>query len=161
MTKQYEDCYNKSKKICEIFKTWFIIPWITYFIATSIKRKHVLSPWLQDAEETEVEKKLLPAIYYMLYNVFQGISLLVAYISALKMNIYHQTYYASLRKTQLSLHKSNTQYALADIFHIEKKEQYDFVPHVAFTQIKIPIDNPLYVIFLLLGTFFMVCGTLC
>ena len=160
LSKQYEQRGKNSQIICEIFKTWFIVPWITYFIATSIKTKHVLSPWLQDPEEVEVEKKLLPAIYYMLYNIFQVISLLVAYISGLKMNIYHQTYYASLRKTQLSSPKSNTQYTLARILHIEKKEQYDFVPHVAFTQIKIPMDNPLYVIFLLLGIFFTVCGTL-
>ena len=160
LSKQYEQRGQRSQIICEIFKTWFIVPWITYFIATSIKTKNVLSPWLQDEEEIEVERKLLPAIYYMLYNIFQVISLLVAYISGLKMNTYHQTYYASLRKTQLSPHKSHSQHALARIMYIEKKEQYDFVPHVAFTQIKIQMDNPLYVIFLLLGIFFTVCGAL-
>ena len=160
LSTQYEQRGQKSEIICEIFKTWFIVPWITYFIATSIKTKHVLGPWLQDEEETEVEKKLLPAIYYMLYNVFQVTSLLVAYISGLKMNTYHQMYYASLRKIQLSPHKNHSQHALARIMHIEKKEQYDFVPHVAFTHIKIQMDNPLYVIFLLLGIFFTVCGAL-
>ena len=161
LSKQYDERGEKSQQVGEIFKTWFIVPWITFFIATSIKTKNVLSPWLQVEEAKEVDKELLPAVYYMMYNIFQVISLLVAYVSALKMNTHHHTYYTALRKKQLNAYKKNTsRQALARILHIEKKEQYDFIPHVAFTHIKIHMDSPLYVIFLLLGVFFAICGAL-
>jgi len=160
LSQRYDECGKKSQQVGEIFKTWFIIPWITFFIATSIKTKNVLSPWLQVEEEKEVDKEVLPAVYYMMYNIFQVISLLVAYISALKMNTHHETYYYTLRKQQMNTYDSRSRQALARILHMEKKEQYDFIPHVAFTHIQIHMDSPLYVIFLLLGVFFTICGAL-
>lgn len=160
LSQQYEDCGKKSQQIGEIFKMWFIVPWITFFIATSVKTRDVLGPWLQDKEEKEDDEQLLPAVYYMTYNIFQVISLLVAYITALKMNSHHDLYYELLRKKQLSAYKSSSRRAFARIMYIEKNKKYDFVPRVAFTDIKIRMENPLYVILLLLGIFFTIGGAL-
>lgn len=159
LSQNYHQCGKKSQIICDIFKTWFIVPWLTYFIATSIKTTDVLTPWLKDEQQT-VEKKLLPAIYYFMYNIFQLISLLVGYLCGLKMNTYHHVYYAAMRRAQLNAFNSNSRRAFARMIRTQKTEQYDFIPHVAYAHVKIPMDNPLYILFLLLGIFFTVGGAL-
>ena len=76
------------------------------------------------------------------------------------MNSHHDLYYELLRKKQLSAYKSSSRRAFARIMYIEKNKKYDFVPRVAFTDIKIRMENPLYVILLLLGIFFTIGGAL-
>lgn len=160
LSQNYHQHGKKSRMFCDIFKTWFIVPWLTYFIATSIKTTDVLTPWLKDEQKIEVEKKLLPAIYYIMYNIFQLISLLVGYLCGLKMNTYHHDYYAAMRRAQLNAFNSNSRRAFARMIRTQKTEQYDFIPHVAYAHLKIPMDNPLYILFLLLGIFFTVGGAL-
>ena len=160
LSQNYHQRGKKCQIICEIFKAWFIVPWITYFIATSIKTTNVLSPWLKDEQEIQVEKRLLPAIYYIMYNIFQLIALLVGYLCGLKINAYHHVYYASMRRAQRNAFNSSSRRAFAHIIRTQKIEQYDFIPHVAYAYLKIPMDNPLYMLFLLLGIFFTVGGAL-
>ena len=76
------------------------------------------------------------------------------------MNAYHHVYYASMRRAQRNAFNSSSRRALAHIIRTQKIEQYDFIPHVAYAYLKIPMDNPLYMLFLLLGIFFTVGGAL-
>lgn len=138
-----------------VFHTWYLIPWIAFFIATSVKTTRVLKPWSKKAGDVT----LLASFYYMLYSINQVVSLGVVYICGLKINGYHHRFFQRMKNKlkQPGSAKSNCTCDSSSVF-IEKDEDFDFVPHLV--GIKVPIENPMYVVFLFLGIFLYVCGSL-
>lgn len=155
LSRQYEESGKQAQQVGEIFKTWFILPWIAFLISNYVKAELVLSPWVQGDEEKDLGvQHWLATFYYMVYAILQVILILVQYVTALKMNTDHGEYYGKLREKQLNAHKSNNRRVMACMMAIKKNEQYDFVPHLPVISINVPLNNAFYVITTLLGMFF-------
>ena len=152
---KYEQIGENVELITRIFQTWFTLPWIIFFISVSAETKNVLKPWSNGEELSAIS-----TLHYTVYNVNQTLSLLVPYLCGLKMNMFHEKFYKELREKQMAAHQSSSCRGLARIMHIEKEQNYDFVSRVWGTSIKIQMSSPLYVVFLLIGIFFTVCGSL-
>lgn len=152
---KYEQIGQEVERITQIFQTWFMLPWIIFFISVSAETKNVLKPWANGEELSAIS-----TLHYTVYNVNQILSLLVPYLCGLKMNMFHDKFYKELREEQMAADQSCSCRGLARIMHIEKEQNYDFVARVWGTSIKIQMNSPLYVIFLLIGIFFTVCGSL-
>ena len=161
LTKKYSKRGHEVQKITEIFQTWFVIPWITFFVASSIKVTDVISPWLiVEHSEKGTTASDLPAIYYMMYNLFQVISLFLASIFGQMMNSYHEKFYQQMREEQLRRAENKSRRSLSRMMMIEKNDKYDFVSRVWGTSIKIHLKSPFYVLILLVGIFFTVSTAL-
>ena len=149
----YDETGDKVKEILKIFQTWFIIPWVTFFIALSLDVNYTLQPWNDNSNTART--------YYLLYSINQLITLFVPFLCATFINKYHCNFYKCMKKDLLHGYDSASQQAFACVqFNIEKEEEYDFTPRILFTDIEIRVDGPLYALFLLLGLFFAVCKPL-
>ena len=152
-TKGYRKTGDTVKGIVSVFQTWYMIPWVIFFIASSLDVKRILQPWSDDS--------IMAQIYYLLYSINQLVTLLVPFLFATFINVYHHEFYKCMKKDLLYGCESASQQAFAHMqFNIEKEEEFDFVARIPCTGITIHVDSPLYVLFLLLGLFFTVCSTL-
>ena len=152
---RYEQVGQKVECITQIFQTWFMIPWIIFFIVASAETNNVLKPWSDGETVTTIS-----ALHYTIYSVNQILSLLVPYLCGLKMNMFHSKFHEDLRNEQMAEDQTSSRRALARIMYIEKIERFDFVSRVWGTNIKIRMSSPLYVVFLLIGIFFTICSSL-
>ena len=155
---KYQDIGKKVNEIEKLFQAWFIIPWIIYLIASSLKTYNILRPWkLKDYND-------IPAsdVYYLLYNINQFITLLIPYICARAMNSYHHDYYKHMREHQLNRFRDDpSRFSMARQLLIEKNTiKFDFIPRIPGTSITINVGNPLYIILLLTGLFLSVAKSL-
>ena len=150
LARVYRENGQLVETINELFQTWFIFPWITYVIATSLEVGNVLQPW-QDS--SEVLTSYYPKMYYLMYNINQLISLLVPYLCAKKMEGDHKDYFKRMKKQRFSIKYGGT-------MSIQKEEDYNFVPRLIGTSIRIGMRSPLYFVFLLVTVFFTTSKTL-
>lgn len=151
-TTGYRKTGDKVKNILSVFQTWYIIPWVIFFIASSLDINRLLQPWNNDSTFTR--------IYFLLYNINQLVTLLVPFLFVTFINFYHHKFYKCMKKTLLYGCDEASEQAIAHVqFNIEKEAEFDFVARVPCTCIIIHVDGPLYVLFLLLGLFFTVCKT--
>ena len=149
----YKDIGKKAMEINELFQTWFIIPWMVYFIASSLKTYNILRPWNAD-DDGNAPPTDIPQIYYLLYNINQFITLVIPYLCAKKINTYHQKYYNEMRRQQLEMFmESPSRLSFARQLMIEKRKKFDFTPRIIGTSITVDIGSPLYVVILLAGLF--------
>lgn len=156
----YAKIGKEAKVINELFRTWFIVPWAVYFIASSLKSYNIFRPWNTDGDG-DTPPSNIPQIYYLLYNINQFITLLIPYLCAKKINTYHQKYYKQMRNRQLERFEDDpSRLSFARQLLIEKEEDYDFVPRIVGTSITISIGSPLYVVILLAGLFLSVTESL-
>ena len=151
----YEQIGQKVKCITQIFQTWFMLPWIIFFIVTSTQTKNALEPWSDGENPLRFSEE-----YYTSYVISQTLSLLIPYLCALKMNMLHSEFHNDLLDKMTAECRNSSCRALASIMHIEKEEDYDFVPCVWGTNIKMRMNSPWYFVFLLMGIFFTICGSL-
>ncbi len=159
-TMAYRSIGRQVMLIQDLFQTWFIIPWIVYLMASSLKTYNILRPWNLDDDGNSPPSNI-PHLYYLLYNVNQFITLLLPFLCAKKINTYHQKYYNTIRESQLKKFWDNPdQLSLARQLNIEKEDNYDFVPRIVLTKISINISSPLYIILLLAGLFLSVSKSL-
>ncbi len=158
--KDYTEIGKKVEAIQELFQTWFIVPWIIYLIATSLKTYNILRPWRADSDgDTPIAD--IPQIFYLLYNLNQFITLLIPYLCARKMNTYHQKFFNKSREKQLEECRHNPNcLRIARQLKVEWEENFDFLPRIPGTNIPISLGNPLYVILLLAGIFFSISESL-
>ena len=70
------------------------------------------------------------------------------------MNMFHTEFHKGLLDKMTAQCRNSSCRALASIMQIEKEEDYDFVPYVWGTDIKMRMDSPWYFVFLLLGYIF-------
>lgn len=157
------DSYNKKgnevKTINAIFQAWFVIPWILFFIqSTLLDSKVFLKAW-QEQTKTKPEFDFLD-ITFLVYNINQLVLLILPYMCSKIINAYHQKYLALIRKNQLTRYQTASKMALACIQKIEKNRHYNFTPHIWGTTNKIKIENPMYYIILLIGIFITLSDTL-
>ena len=148
---------GKVEVISEIFQTWFIIPWVLFFIGSSLETDYILKSW---TDKTKNGKYSFPEVVYLIYNLNQLVLLTLPYICAKIMHTRHHKYFTKLRQKQLLKYKTASRMAFARIQKIEKEVHFDFTPRIWGTSIKISIDDPFYVILLLLGIFFTTCDGL-
>ena len=150
LTSTYRNAGEQVKKIARIFETWFLFPWIIFFLASSLKAKNILSLWNDDEEEIEI----LPLVYFMLYNINQMIFLIIPYLCAKKMNHYHHQCVEGIQKKQLNTEMGEGFVANQRKLLIQVDKNYDVEPHVWGLGFKVKMNSFIYILFLLLGLFF-------
>jgi hypothetical protein len=157
-TKEYAEIGGQVERILEIFQTWFPIPWLLYFIGTSLDTDHILRAWKDGSSEEGYYD--FSEISYMVYNFNQLSLLTITFLCSKMMNTYHRKYFAKLRSDQLTKFKTASRMAMASMNKIEKDEHFYFVPRVWGTSIKVPVESSLYIVTMLIGFFFAVCEAL-
>lgn len=153
-TMDYTDRGCKVERILEIFQTWFIIPWLLYFVGSSLDIDHILRSW-KDGSNSDGRYDF-PEIAYMVYNFNQIFFLMFAFLCSKKMNTDHCEYFSWSRYQQLNKFKTASKMAFASLNKIEKEDHFDFVPRIWGSSIKIPINNSIYIVVLFVGVFFTV-----
>ena len=146
LTANYINKGKRAQKVARIFQKWFLFPWIVFFLASSLEAKNVLRVWNGD----RVGILPLPLAYYLLYNINQILLLLIPYLCGLKMDYYHHKFYNNM--------KLKVGYQTAKL--IPEVDNYNFVPRVWGLDIKVQMDSPIYILFLILSLLFTICGTL-
>ena len=156
------DAYTKRgtqvEHIHEIFQTWFVIPWISFLISSSLETDNILKGWKNGPSSSGQYD--FPEVVYMVYHFNQVFLLALPYLCMQKMNAVHQKYLNQSRFEQLAKFKTASRVAHACRNRIEKEEHYDFVPRIWGTGIKIHLDSPLYIVLLLIGVFFTIVKAL-
>lgn len=151
--KKYVEIGTQVQVIEELFQTWFIVPWITQVILSSLQTFRMFNQWNRN-EDSDTLTADITRVYHLLYNVNQFITLFIPYLCARKINTYHQKYYKHMRNQQLEKFEGDdSRFSFARQLVIEKQEGYDFVPRIVGTSITISMGSPLYVFFLLAGLF--------
>ena len=152
LTDEYTRAGEEVKGITTIFETWFLFPWIAFFLASSLHAKNILSPW----NDPKKEVKTLPLVYFTLYNINQVIFLIIAYVCAKKMNHSHRQFVERIQKQQLNPNRGEEYLAEQRMMLIQVEEIYDFVPRVWGLGFKAKMNSFIYVILLLMGLFFTI-----
>lgn len=156
---QYEDKGNEVKAILNLFKPWFLIPWISLAISISLDTEEVLRSW-KDIGLDDVKYEF-SEIVYMVYSANQLVLLATAYVCAKIMNTQHDLYHDESRLAQLQKYKlTASRMGFACQNKIVKNDAYNFTPRFWCTRLKVSLDNPLYVLVLLVGYFFTVINSL-
>ena len=156
LTDQYDEAGKRVKSINKVFQTWFLFPWVIFFIASSLDAKNILAIW-----NNEREKVLqLPIIYFVLYNINQMVLLIIPYMCG--RNIDHNNEKCNKRIKAMQLKNTHNDKFRAEQrkMLIEKEENYDFVPHVWGLGFRVKMNSFIYIVFLLLGLFLTICGAL-
>ena len=160
LSKDYTEIGNQVQVIQDLFQTWFIVPWVAYLIASSLKTYNVLRPWNADDDRDSPLTNILH-IHYLLYNINQFITLIIPYLCAKKINTYHQIYFKEMRDHQLKKFKGDpSRLSLARQLMVDRESSNDFMPRIIGTSITISIGNPLFVIIMLVGIFLSVSESL-
>ena len=74
----YNNIGNRVMLVLDMFQTWFILPWIVYLMASSLKTYNILRPWNLDGDGNSPPSDI-PQLYYLLYNANQFITLLIPF----------------------------------------------------------------------------------
>lgn len=160
---EYAEIGNKAQAVHKIFQTWFIVPWVIYLLASSLKTYNILRPWSADGDGSTPPADI-PQIYYLAYNLNQLITLIVPFLCAKKINTYHKKYFKVMRNKQLiKFEDSSSRLSFArQLVPVgsQPTEEYDFIPRIIGTNIEIPIGSPMYIIVLLTGIFLSVSESL-
>ena len=150
----YEARLTKVRSIYKIFRSWFMIQWVTHLFLIFINLTYLLRPWLHNTRTMDNERH---ALYF-----FNNLLMLIwSYIFALKMNSYLRRYIRNKQKCQTERAKlvetgSKLWYVITDkLLPIEKIPKSDFTPNIPGTGIKISLGSPGFV----LGTLLTVMGT--
>ena len=152
LTDIYTNAGEQVKKIAKIFETWFLFPWIIFFLVSSLKAKNILSLWNEDEDKVE----FLPLMYLMLYNINQMIFLIIPYLCAKKMNHYHHQCIMSIQKEQLNTEKGAEFVAEQRKLLIQMDENYNVVPRLWGLGLKVKMNSFIYIIFLVMGLIFTI-----
>ena len=153
-TMDYAERGRKVELILEIFQTWFVIPWLLYFVGSSLDIDHILRSWKHGSNSDG--RYDFPEIAYMVYNFNQIFFLMIAFLCSKKMNTDHCEYFSWSRNQQLDKFKTASKMAFASLNKIEKKDHFDFAPRIWGSSIKIPINNSIYIVVLFVSVFFTV-----
>lgn len=159
LTRKYEERGKQVQALTNIFKVWFLFPWIAYILVSSLQTYNLVKPWTHSGVERSTWE--WPTVYLLVYNFHQLFAILIPYLCGQRINSYHQKFYRRMREDQLhkfSAHASRFAYARTQL--IEKDTEFDFIPRVLGTSIEVRMDSPLYVIILLLGLLFTMIDTL-
>ena len=150
------DSYNKRREkivpILDIYQQWFVVQWVIYYFGLLTDLTHLLKPLVTRSEGALNSYSYIQISFYIVYSL---LAFGIPYVCGLKMSVYHRIYRKNLRKEQLSnIPKTSLmQHALAHVLTIEKQRDCDFVPHIKWTGINIPIDGPGFMIGSLLTIF--------
>ena len=87
LTDRYMEAGEKVKCINAVFQTWFLFPWVIFFIFSSVSAKSAVAIW--DGEDKNIVETL-PMIYLLLFHVKQIVFLLIPYMCGRKINHYHR-----------------------------------------------------------------------
>ena len=150
--KEYIRRGKEVERILDMFQVWFILPWLLYFVSSSLNTEYILRVWKEDASRSG--RYDLSRVVYMIYSFNQLLLLSVPYLCARTMNAYHLTYIHDSRESLMKPHETASRMALVYLNRLEQKECYNFTPHLGGTSIKITVENPIYTIFLLVVFFF-------
>ena len=153
-SKDYIRRGREVEPILEIFQTWFAMPWMLFYTSSYVETDYILRSWKnRPSVSGEID---FSEVVYMVHNFNQMVLLFIPYLCAKKMNTYHDSYLSLWREDQVNRYKSASRMALASLNKVEKESHYTFTPRVWGSSIKIEVDNPLYVVTLLITIFFTV-----
>lgn len=144
---------EKVKNILEIFQAWFILPWILFFVSSSLDNSEIIKLWKDGPTDDDGQYSWQEATY-MVYILNQLILLTVAYLCSKKMNAYHSNYITRSRNQQLQKYPTDSRKTFASMTKIKKDDSLDFTPRIWGTNVKIDVENPFYIAMLLISLFF-------
>lgn len=157
-TKDYFYKGQKVERILKIFQTWFLIPWLLFYVGSSLDADHILKSWKDGPTDDGYYE--FSELTYLVYNLNQLILLIFSLLCSVKMNSHHCNYISQLKSEQFKKFKTASRIALMNMNKIEKEDKYDFTPRILCTNIKVQIDSSLYVLLFLVGIFFTIIETL-
>ena len=147
---------REVERILEIFQTWFVLPWLLFFVGSSLDTDHILRSWKDGSGSNSDGQYDFSEITFMVYNFNQIFLLTFTFLCSKKMNTNHYKYFSRSRYQQLDKFKTASKMAFASLNKIEKEDHFDFVPRIWGTSVKIPINNSIYIVVLFVGVFFTV-----
>ncbi len=133
-----------------------------FFVMTFINPHMLLTPW-----STQEESKLssIPKIYYLLLIIAKAIQLFSQNACPMEMNIYHREYFRRMIKrfkkgfTDETEKENTRKYQVeAEVLRFDFNDKFNFYPNLMCIDSKINVDNPYYVICLVLGIFITACN---
>lgn len=147
-TGRYRGTGEVVKQIMKVFQTWFMIPWLIFFIISSLDVRYTLQPWSDESGST------MARISYLVFDINQLTGLLLPFLCATLINSYHRDFYKGMKERLIRDRVGASEQAIAHVqFNIDKEEEFDFIARIPCTEIEIRVDSP---IFLLLGFFFTI-----
>ena len=141
--KDYKDTGKCLARVHGMFKHWFVIRWLSFFISIVFNSLMALKLILRG-----IFSNFLWARTLVLFSNI--VSFIILYFCGNIMNHYHQKYRSKLKKYQKRLLFGY--FTKVHMFHgrvIPKKEKYNFTPSILW--IKVPLGNPGYIISILLA----------
>lgn len=106
------------------------------------------------------ENNNLLGAYYIVYNFNQIYLLILPFLCSNQINADHDQYFSQSRTHQLCRYETASMMALASMNRFDKEEKFNFISQIWGSNIEVPVDNALYILFLLIKIFFTVVRTL-
>jgi hypothetical protein len=146
--------------IYKIFRSFFVLQWIIHLFGLFSHIAHLIRPWIRYGQVINADTLIVThQIYQFQFILFDGLALIISHICALKMNSYLRRYIREVQGKQLAEAKgSNVQYSLTHLFLIQNKSvsKSNFTPRIPGTGLSISINNPSFVVSIVLSTFALI-----
>ena len=95
---EYELIVEKTRKIYNIFQSFFVLQWIIHLFQLFVHIAHLLRPWIRYGQVQNANMLIITQqIDQLSYAVFNGLALVITHVCGLKMNAYMRRY---LREVQ-------------------------------------------------------------
>lgn len=156
LIKHYTHTGNIVCKLQNIFKYWFILNWMTFFINMAFNALTALKSLMGD-EQTD--SQTVGLWIYALLLLFDSFAFSLPYICGNAMIDYHMKYLSALKEKQRVIFSDpavipqNMPYfwtiQCANI--IPQRREYQFIPSIMW--VDVPLDSPGYVLSILLALF--------
>ena len=154
LIEHYTHTGNIVCKLQNIFKYWFILNWMTFFINMAFNALTALKSLMSDKQTGSVGLWI-----YALLLLFDSFVFFLPYICGNAMIDYHVKYLSALKEKQRVIFSDaaaisqNVQcfwmFQYANI--IPQRREYQFIPSIMW--VEVPLDSPGYVLSILLALF--------
>lgn len=138
LEKNYKEAGDFVSLLHTIFKAWFVLQWVTYFIATTVSFALLFDTVIEN--KLKVSIVLLDIIFYLIYY---GLSLVVPYCCGIVMNAQHSRYRKQLEDTQKALfclpNMDDSIFIVQNVQLIPVNLKYIFVPNLC--GVSIPLNS--------------------
>lgn len=154
---EFKDIKEKVSHIYKIFQSFFVLQWIIHLFGLSSHIAHLVRPWIRHGQVDSPDMLIVThQIYQFLFILFDGLALTISHVCALKMNTYLRRYIKHTQEKQLEEAKGrNLQLGFSYIVLITSKNvpNSSFSPRIPGTGLRIAINNPTFVLSIVLSTF--------
>lgn len=161
---EYPSRGKQATDLMKPFQPWFLQPWLLFLVLTCINPHTLLTPWTYN-HSGQLSKVIAKARYYYFSHVLMRfILVIVQNACVMKMSQYHQEYHSTMRKSVIYKygyfnandancvkHFKRSYILAASQKPMEINEDFDFMPTFFSFVPNINVDNPFYVLILVIG----------